>query len=370
MASSLLFSWVRKCSNHLNWFFLPLILKLNFEDAKFVIFINKASAAATVLELDCHLLKSCIMAKFKYVLWLFMIIVIQAAAQSKLPELKDNGVWNNEINRLKSDSATDADSIYKLIRSWNKYPSIERKETDYIFNFNDPLFGKIPVRVFIPAHYRNNRPTSCIILLHGATGRSKFSDIDSTALFEDDIFFKWLKNDDYIVVRPVADRDKKFSWASNRLNRGGGNYPHLTYKTLEQIVISLKRILNIDDDRVFAFGHSDGGDGAVGFSAYAPNLIASSVAYNTMMLCLFSPDYHIRNIKNRPLYAVHSDLDNLRPIQQERIIIDSLKKIGTSVSYHEYAGYEHEDGHLNLDIPLVRAYLKGTDRTPFANRRY
>jgi hypothetical protein len=142
------------------------------------------------------------MAKFKYVLWCFMMIVIQAAAQSKLLELKDNGFWNIEICRLKSDPAIAADSIYKLIRSWNRYPSIDRKGMDYLYNFNDPLFGKIPVRVFIPARYMNSKPTSCIILLHGATGRSKFSDIDSTALFEDDIFFKWLK----MTITSLFDR--------------------------------------------------------------------------------------------------------------------------------------------------------------------
>jgi hypothetical protein len=47
------------------------------------------------------------MAKFKYALWCFMAIVLQAAAQSKLPELKNNGVRNTEISRLKSYPAIE-----------------------------------------------------------------------------------------------------------------------------------------------------------------------------------------------------------------------------------------------------------------------
>ena len=111
-----------------------------------------------------------------------------------------------------------------------------------------------------PQFNKNTEKVKCVLLLHGAVGGSKFADIDTLKKFDDDIIFAMLKKQDYIIIRPVADPSKKFDWVVNRF-RGTGNTQNLTYKALVDIMISLKRVLNIDDNKVFAFGHSDGSDG-------------------------------------------------------------------------------------------------------------
>lgn len=295
---------------------------------------------------------------------------LTALAQPKAPQLilTDNAA--KMLDRLIADKGINADSAYKLLSNWNNYPEIQKTGTDYIFYYNDASIGQTPMRVYIPLGYRSNVKTGCVLMLHGAVGMSHFKDIDSLYKFDSDILINTLKTQNFIVVRPVADASKKFDWVVNRYSGRSGGLPNLTFKILTEVIITLKKQLNIDDDRVYAFGHSDGSDGAVGLGVFSPDQFAGVVAYNSMLSNIFADDFYIRNIQNRPLYLVHSDLDDLRPIQQARIILDSLRKYDHNILYKEYIGYQHEDKHLDKDVPLACMFMKGISRNPFQTQLY
>jgi hypothetical protein len=103
---------------------------------------------------------------------------------------------------------------------------------------------------------------------------------------------------------------------------------------------------------------------------YSPNMFASIIAYNSMLNNLFARDFFIRNIQNRPLYIVHSDLDDLRPIQQTRVMIDSLLKFDSIILYKEYIGYQHFDKHLEKDLPYACVFIKNISRNTFRSHIY
>jgi predicted esterase len=242
---------------------------------------------------------------------------------------------------------------------------------DYKYVYTDNRFGKAPLRVFIPASYRSTTKTACVLLLHGAVSRSRFTDVDSLAQFDDDVLFAELKKHNYIIIRPVADRDVHFDWGKKPMIGSGRNQPNYTFSTLTSIIASLKKVLNIDDSRVFAMGHSDGSDGAIGLGVYSPDTFAAVVAYNSMMNLLFVNDFYIKNIINRPLYVVHSNLDNLRPMMLTRNIVNQLKAIDDQrISYKEYIGYTHQDKHLDIDLPFAVKYMDSVKRKPFLSSVY
>jgi predicted esterase len=291
-------------------------------------------------------------------------------SQSKTPEL--SSVNNNDkiLKQIRSNTKIDADSTLKILNNWSNYSVIKETGHDYLFFYNHPEIGEIPMRVYIPSSYKASAKTGCVMFLHGAVGISHFKDVDSLFKFDSDVLINNLKAQNYIVIRPVGDREKKFNWAVNMYSGRGGTAPNPTFKILTDILVSLKKVLNIDDNKVFAFGHSDGSDGAVGLGVFTPDQFAGIVAYNSMLTNIFSYDFYIRNIQNRPLYIVHSDLDDLRPIQQARIIIDSLKTVDNNILYKEYIGYQHEDKHLDKDVPFACIYMKGTSRNPFHTSVY
>lgn len=274
---------------------------------------------------------------------------------------------NKRIDEIQADKKIDADSTFKLLSHWHNYPAIQAGK-DYVFYYTDSLFGKVPFRVFVPANYNNARKFACILLLHGAVGQYSFADIDSLKKFNDDILFNTISKQRYIIIRPIGDeRNKKFTWVVNNFGRDAANP---TFKTLTAILFSVKTMLNIDDNKVFAVGHSDGSDGSVGLGVYAPNQFAGIIGYNSMLNVILASDYYIRNIVNTPLYLVHSDLDDLRPIQETRTIVDSLKKIDRQITYKEYVGYQHYDKHLDQELPLIPQFISSVSRKTFKDSIY
>jgi predicted esterase len=284
-------------------------------------------------------------------------------AQNESMLLPTGNSIDSALQRIHLNSNIDADSTYKLLSNWSNYPSLKRTGSDYIFYYQDITFGKIPLHVYIPSNYKNTQKSPCVLLLHGAVSQSHFRDINGPDDF--DVFYQALRANNYIIIRPIADEEKGFTWAINKSASGEKFAPNLTFKTLCEIIISLKKTLNIDDNRIFAMGHSDGSDGAIGLGVYTPDILAGVVAYNSMLNNLFARDFYIRNIQNTPLYAVHSSLDNLRPIAITKRIIDSLSKFDNNIIYKEYIGYQHFDKHLDKDVPFACAFLKSTSRNAF-----
>ncbi len=297
-----------------------------------------------------------------------MVCTLAAFAQGGRQQLSLPNSFDSILAQIQNDQAIDADSAYRLVANWSHYPGLKQTAYDYIFFYNDPTYGKIPLHVYIPATYKSKRKNPCVLLLHGAVSRSHFSDINSTGADDDDVLFDILKARNYIVIRPIADAGKEFDWVKSKFETGDNYSINHTFQVLSDVIVSLKKVLNIDDAKVFAMGHSDGSDGAVGLGVYSPDAFAGVIAYNSMFNNLFARDFYVRNIQNRPMYVVHSSLDNLRPIKMTRTIIDSLLKFDSNILYKEYTGYNHYDKHLDKDLPSACEFMKGISRNPFQAR--
>ena len=281
-----------------------------------------------------------------------------------------NKTMQTALQEISINKSINADSAWSLLTTFNVYPVITEKE--FIFFYHDSIFGQVPVRVFIPENYSNTIKSPLVLSLHGAAGQSRFSNVDTATMtykiagrdYTHDIFYEYLGEHGFIVVRPLADVTKKFSWSSNRFNS-----PNPTFNTLTDIIVRLKGFLNIDDSRVYAFGHSDGSDGAFGLDVYKPSLFSGFVGYNSMLTHIRG-EVHLRNLINKPFYLVHSDLDDIRPIQQTRLQIKTLDSLKAPVLYKEYIGYRHEDKHLQIDRPYSLIFLQSTSRNPFPKEIY
>lgn len=273
------------------------------------------------------------------------------------------------VAQLQKDNSISTNEILKTIHNWQAYPVVDKTGVDYKYIYTDSLFGELPLRVFIPRSYKNTVKTPCILLLHGAIGISHLSDADSLNKFDDDVLYQTLKKQNYIIIRPVADKQINFNWAEKPQD-GNREKPNYTYRALISMIRSLKKILNIDDEKLIAMGHSDGSDGAIGLGIYSPNVFAGIVAYNSMLSNIFAGDYYIRNIVNRPFYIVHSDLDAVRRIAYTRSIMNALKIFDKQIIYKEYFGYTHYDKHLDLDLPYAIKFIDSIRRNPFKDSLY
>lgn len=307
------------------------------------------------------------MIKNSFFILVFILFSLVSFAQAFDTNTLNNNLITKQVELINKDNSITADSTWNVLKSWNEYPEIQQTNKDYLFVYSDSFFGEVPFNIFIPKNYQNNVPATLVLMLHGAVGQSRFGNAykkDTTK--DDDIFFDYFSKQNIIIVRPFADVSKKFDWVVNRFK--GNTNP--TYNTLNNVVGRLKEFLNIDDNKVFAFGHSDGADGAFGLDVYKPSNFAGFVCYNSMLNNLFANDIYLQNSLNRPLYLVHSDLDDLRPIQQTRLIVKLFNSLNSPIIYKEYPGYQHYDKHLQKDLPFSSAFIDTTSRNPFNKNIY
>jgi predicted esterase len=298
--------------------------------------------------------------------------IVFAQASNDLPIAND--ALKKQIENIRSNEKITADSALTILSTWKKYPEIRNTKRWVLFLYKDPTFGTVPLKIYIPENYKNNISSPAVLLLHGGVALSSFKDAyKKNSVSDEDVFFRHFEKHNFIIIRPFADGRGpnsdgtiNFDWAINRFNvKESRNKTNPTFQTLIDIISQLKQILNIDDNKLFAFGHSDGSDGAFSLQLYKPSAFAGFIAYNSLLTNLNSYDIYLRNTINRPLYLVHSDLDDLRPIQQTRLIVKILDSLKSPITYKEYKGYEHEDKHLQIDLPYSYEWIKGINRNSF-----
>ena len=207
-----------------------------------------------------------------------------------------NGPLIKELNAIRNNQKINADSAWHILTNWNTYPEITKMKKWYLFLYKDAIFGTVPIKVYIPENYKNIIPSPAILILHGAVSISSFKDAFSDTTSDEDLFYNYFSKRNVIIIRPFADEKIKFDWVENRFNgASNNNNPNLTFQTLVAIVNQLKQTLNIDDNKIFAMGHSDGSDGAFGLEVYKPSVFAGFIAYNSMLTNLNSYDIYLRN---------------------------------------------------------------------------
>jgi predicted esterase len=309
-----------------------------------------------------------------------LIILLLLISFTSIGQTLNNLPINNEalltqLDKIKNDKNIPTDSAWDILSFWNTYPESKNPKRFYLFLYKDSIFGTVPLKVYIPENYKSNVPSPAVLILHGAVVLSSFKEAYKDTATDEDLFYDYFAKHNFIVIRPYADGRGpntngkiNFDWVINQFNgRVNRDKTNPTFQTLKNIITQLKQVLNIDDNKVFAFGHSDGADGVFALEVYQPSVFAGFVVYNSMLTNIFSHDIYLENTLNRPLYLVHSDLDDLRPIQQTRSIVNILDSINSPVLYKEYIGYQHYDKHLKLDLPLSYNWTNGISRNPFQN---
>ncbi len=324
------------------------------------------------------------MIRFSTIVFCGLLLTTQVVPAQRIPHLIFNdSIYLTMTQEIASDQAVSADSLLRMLSDWNRYPSSYKAGQNYIFSYEDPHYGNVPMRLYVPKTYSPGKKCPFILLLHGAVQISSFAratqteskTADRNESDDDDLFFDYFKDQGYIILRPFADFQKKFNWAMNEFNSGLGmgsspGNTNFTFQCLTNAIIKLKKVFNIDDNKVFAFGHSDGADGAFGLEVFQPSLFAGFLIYNSMLTNLKATNIYPANMQNSPAYIVHSDLDDLRAVQQTTAIVDRLKEMGAPIQYKVYNGYKHFDNHLKIDLPFANKFILQKTRNPFPPKLY
>ena len=139
---------------------------------------------------------------------------------------------------------------------------------------------------------------------------------------------------------------------------------------LGRILDHLKRTYNIDENRVYLTGTSDGGTGAYFMAFKDTTPWASFVPLIGDMMVLSSPAVGVDaeifpgNAVNKPLYVVNGGRDRLYPSHVVQIYVGHLKTLGAPVVFRVYAESGHTTEWWPEERAAVDAFVRDHPRVP------
>jgi hypothetical protein len=139
---------------------------------------------------------------------------------------------------------------------------------------------------------------------------------------------------------------------------------------LNRILDRLKRTYNIDENRVYLTGSSDGGTGAYFMAFKDTTPWASFVPVIADMMVLSSPSVGVDveifpgNAVNKPLYVVNGGRDRLYPAHLVELYVRHLKTLGASVVFRVYAESGHTTEWWPDERAAVAAFVRDHPREP------
>lgn len=166
------------------------------------------------------------------------------------------------LNYLPEREKLLADSMQKLsvnklaqhLQTFNNYQTPPKTDHWTLYSINIKDFGDIPFLMYIPKDYRPSESKSLVVYLQGAVrGRQQFSVKSNTPEFENAVLGKLTKLNTFIIY-PFARKD--FNWLMHKQ----------AFETISREIQFAKTLYNINDNKVYIGGHSNGATGALWFA--------------------------------------------------------------------------------------------------------
>lgn len=207
----------------------------------------------------------------------------------------------------------------------------------------------------IPRTYDASRPYQVRVQLHGGIARARPPAVNR------------IRTDalpgvvDEILVFPIG-WVRSLWWSATQADN------------LARILDRLKRTYNIDENRAYLTGTSDGGTGVYFMAFKDTTPWASFLPLIGHMVVLGTPSVHADgemfpgNAVNKPLYVVNTGRDPMYPAHVTQIYADHLRNLGASVVFRVYPDLGHSTEWWPDDRPEFEAFVHDHPREPLPDR--
>jgi predicted esterase len=206
--------------------------------------------------------------------------------------------------------------------------------------------------VYAPKRYEPARKHPAIVSLHGGVSRPNLLPEPVLVQMHKDIEQDADKYG-WIVILPLGQRGA--TW----FDRVG------MANVLAQLA-AVKRRYNVDEDRVFLGGFSDGGSGALVIGLYYSTPWAGFFALSaSVTVASIAPDDAFpANLTNRPIHAANGGVDPLYPSLLQQEFIDQLRELGARIAWTDYPASGHDGSYMQQEDPKVNQFLLTSSRDP------
>jgi len=237
-------------------------------------------------------------------------------------KLTDTAYWHNQA--LSQSTGNLIQQMQQLT-----YPEVSAKGSWLLYHLkiNDAL--TVPYLVHIPVNYNPAKRTSLYVFLHGAATRKTFGNPAATAAAMEKVLEIPLKN--AIILYPFAREN--FNWL----------FHQQAFEAIAEQIRQVKTRYNVNDNKVYIGGHSDGARGAFWFALNnsSPFAACFGICYEPLLFT----NTPLRNLRNTYFYGISANNDVLFNNRQ----VNQIFNYGRSIGVNWY-NYNVTGGH---DLPFA-----------------
>ncbi len=257
-----------------------------------------------------------------------------------------------------SNGLAEVDSLFiKMSEEGN--PFIGQKGS-FLRGYYSDIEGSLQgYAVHAPNEYEPGQPYPLVINLHGY----------------DPGFAAWHENQFLPAFMPFATEKGRYI-VVNPFGRGNTMYQNIGENDVLTVLAEVKRLYDIDENRIYLTGGSMGGAGTwnIGlafpdkFAALAPIMGPTEYAFwtgldttdlspeRTFILAKRSALSFAENASNLPVLCNHGVKDDIVPIAQSRKIVKRLRALGYNITYKEHPEAMHGGFDPQMDYDIYNGF--------------
>ena len=209
--------------------------------------------------------------------------------------------------------------------------------------------------VEVPQDYNPARAYQVRVQLHGGVGGRDNGQIRGTGSIGA------LEGVDQIYVMPTSWNDAPW-WSDSQI------------KNLRAILDTVKRMYNVDENRINMAGVSDGATGTYFFAMRDTTPYSSFESLNGSLGVLQNPTIgrdgalFPQNLLNKPYFIINGGLDPLYPTDSVEPYINHLKSTGVEIVYRPEADGEHNTKWWPDEKDAFESFVSDHPRKPYPDR--
>ncbi|MCK4511763.1 PDZ domain-containing protein [bacterium] len=214
-----------------------------------------------------------------------------------------------------------------------------------------------PWVIVTPDDYESDERTPMLVILHGGVGRADIVPDPLERVAENE-FVAMAREHGWIAAVPFGQA-------------GATWWEDVGTANIQALVRTVKREYNVDDDRVWMTGFSDGASAGFFFAMSDPTDYAAIVTMNGHMgVASLDGDRasYASNMAATPLYATTTFHDGLYPSERMRATLDMAERAGADIFYREFEGEHSFEPWGEEELPRIARFLERHSRDPFPSK--
>lgn len=264
-----------------------------------------------------------------------------------------------KTSNAKIEKSSNPKKLYKSIKKFNPY--LPKKEQNYSISFQINDSTRTAYLVHLPKDYNPKKNYPTLLFLHGAVHfahLSEFQVAEQVLAFWNRFYPKYAARDEVVLVFPSGD--KTYNWMSS--DDG--------FFMVPEIVRELKAAINIDDNKIFISGHSNGATGSFSYAVKQATPFAGFYGFNTRPRVETGGTF-IENLSNRSFINFSTDQDYYYPTKANDSLTALMQSLKIDYAEQRFIGLPHWLPQFDASEPAYETLfsdLKQRERQPFPKR--